>query len=86
VKHAGPDALGRLSGLIDRLREVDGLVEKRPGVFYRRSKACVHFHEDPTGLFADVRLEADGDFERVPVSTVAEQRRLLAAIAGAVQP
>jgi hypothetical protein len=77
VKHAGPDALQRLAPLLAQLRGVEGLVEKSTGTFYRKSRAFVHFHEDPTGLYADVRLEADGDFTRLRVTTAAEQKRLM---------
>jgi hypothetical protein len=57
---------------------VDGLVEKKRGVFYRRSRAFLHFHEDPSGLHADVRL-ADA-FERLRVETAREQDQLLRAV------
>jgi hypothetical protein len=49
VKHAGDEALGNLEGLLVQLREIIGLKEKRPGIFYHRSKAFLHFHEDPPG-------------------------------------
>lgn len=75
MKHAGPEALARLEPLLGELRGRTALVEKRPGVFYRRSHAFLHFHEDPAGLFADVRLA--GDFSRRRVTTRAEQRALL---------
>ncbi|HEX7168087.1 MAG TPA: hypothetical protein VF230_14005 [Acidimicrobiales bacterium] len=52
-----------------------GLVEKKRGVFYRRSKAFLHFHEDPTGLHADVRL--GDDFERFRVESETERADLL---------
>jgi hypothetical protein len=51
---------------------------RSPGSFYLRSRAVLHFHEDPAGLFADVRTGAD--WERFPVNTRREQnvlRRLL---------
>jgi len=52
VRHAGDEALDKLDRLLDELREIDGLIEKKRGVFYRRSKAFAHFHEDPTGLYS----------------------------------
>ncbi len=60
------------------LRQIPALVEKKRGIFYRASRSCVHFHEDPTGTYADVRF-AD-DFERVRVVTQAEQTALLKRI------
>jgi len=35
------------------------------------ARGLSHFHEDPTGLFADVRFE--DDFERLRVTTPKEQ-------------
>ena len=55
-----------------------GLIEKRRGVFYRRSRAFVHFHEDVSGLYVDVRLT--DDFERFRVQTQDERNRLLTMI------
>ena len=75
MRHARTAALDELEPLILRLRQVDGLVERKRGVFYRKSKAFLHFHEDPSGLYADVRLAAD--FERFHVQTLAEQEALL---------
>lgn len=80
MKHAGPTALDRLEPLLERLRPLPGLTEKGRGVFYRRSRAFLHFHEDPGGLYADVRFEG-ADFERVRVETDAEQAALFARVA-----
>jgi hypothetical protein len=82
VRHATPAGLERISDLLETLREVDGLVERTPGVFYRRSRAFLHFHEDPTGLFADVRLAGD-DFVRFRVTTRSEQASFLRKVRGA---
>jgi len=78
MKHAGNAALDELESLLKRLREQNVLKERKRGVFYRGSAAFLHFHEDPAGLFADLRTEAD--WERMPVNTAAEQRRLVAKI------
>jgi hypothetical protein len=79
VRHATPPALDELEPLLARLRVLPGLVEKKRGVFYRRPKAFLHFHEDPSGLHADVRL-AD-DFERFRVQTPSERDALLERLA-----
>jgi hypothetical protein len=75
VRHAGPDALDRLEPLLQQLRALPGLREKSRGAFYRRSRAFLHFHEDPSGLFADVRF--GDDFERTSVTGAKEQANLL---------
>jgi hypothetical protein len=78
VKHAGEDALNRLEPLLSELRMVQGLVEKKRGIFYRKSAAFLHFHEDPAGLYADVRLGTE--FDRYRVETDSERSRLVAMI------
>jgi hypothetical protein len=65
------------------LRALPDLKEKSRGTFYRKSQAFLHFHEDPAGLFADVRLDG-GDFTRMRVSTKAEQRALVTAVKAAL--
>jgi hypothetical protein len=55
------------------------LKEKKRGVFYLGSRAFLHFHEDPAGLFADVRLAGD-EFERFDVTSGGDQRKLVARI------
>ena len=63
------------------LRKCAGLKEKQRGVFYRKSAAFLHFHEDPAGLFADLR--AGPDWERLPVGTRGEQAIVLARVKAA---
>lgn len=82
MKHAGPDAVARLEPLLAKLRTLPTLVEKRPGVFYRKSSAFLHFHEDPAGLFAD--LKRGTEFERFPVNTGVERAALVRAARDAV--
>ena len=83
MKHVSTEGLDDLDDVLRRLREIDGLTEKKRGVFYRRSRAFLHFHEDPSGLYADVRL-AD-EFERVRVTTTAERKRLLGLVRAAMR-
>ena len=78
MRHATSDTLDELEPLLEMLRSVPGLVEKRRGVFYRRSKAFLHFHEDPTGVHADVRF--GGEFERVSAETDAERESLITRV------
>jgi hypothetical protein len=82
VRHATPETLATLADLLTRLRSIDGIVEKRPGAFSRGSRAFLHFHEDPTGYYADVRFGAE--FERVRVTTKREQQALVARIRAAL--
>jgi hypothetical protein len=83
MKHAGTTALDQLDRLLSQLRGQEGLKERKRGVFYRGSSAFLHFHEDPAGLFADVRTASD--WERLPVNTRAQQRELLARMKAALE-
>jgi hypothetical protein len=78
VKHVTPAGLDELEEVLSELRRVDALTERKRGVFYRGSRAFLHFHEDPTGMYADVRV--DTEFERLRVTTKVERRRLLSVV------
>lgn len=80
MKHAGPHTLDALEPLLRRVRQYSSLVERTPGSFYRKSKAFLHFHEDPSGTFADIKLDG-AKFTRVRATTPEEQAHLLALIA-----
>jgi hypothetical protein len=75
VKHATHDALEKLSALLADLRRREPLTERTPGAFYRSSRAFLHFHEDPAGLFADLRV-AD-EWERFDVTSRAGRAKVL---------
>jgi len=79
MKHAGPHTLAALEPLLRRVRAHAALTERTPGSFYRKSRAYLHFHEDPGAIYADVRLSGDG-FTRLPATTPQEQAHLLALI------
>jgi hypothetical protein len=79
VKHAGGLTLDRVEPLLAELRTLDGVKEKKRGVFYRKSRAFLHFHEHGPDVYADVRL-AGADFERFRVSSAEERGVLLAAV------
>ena len=78
MKHAGSAALDTLDDLLDAIRMRAGLREPRRGVFYRKGKAWLHFHEDPAGLFADLRHGTE--WRRFAVSDPAGRAALLATI------
>jgi hypothetical protein len=77
MKHAGSAALDTLTDLLTAIRK-RGLKETSRGVFYRKGKAWLHFHEDKAGLFADIRVT--DDWERMRVSEPDERANLLALI------
>lgn len=83
MKHAGVAALETISDLLQKIRVKDGLKEKKMGIFYRKSKSFLHFHEDPKGLFADLSVGTESI--RYPVNTPLERKTFLAAIDRALE-
>jgi hypothetical protein len=83
MKHAGPEALDRLEPILREIRKIEGLIEKKRGTFYCRGSAMLHFHEDPAGDFADLKIE--GDFVRFAVNTKREEAELIRRTASALR-
>ncbi len=77
MKHATEKTLLELTPLLDELRKRP-MREKKLGIFYVKSKSFLHFHEDPSGLYADLRV--GDEFERFPANTKTEQSLLLKAV------
>ena len=79
MRHARAEDLEVIESMLEQLRRVPGITEKSPGIFYRGSKAFLHFHADGDDTYADVKLTTD-EFERTRVTTKAEQRALVASV------
>ena len=73
--HATDKALDKLEPLLQEIRQCNVLQKQSRGVFYYKSNAFLHFHEDPSGLFADIRVTED--WERLPISNKSQQSQLL---------
>ena len=84
MKHAGAAVLDQLEPLLDRIRACGTLREKSRGIFYLKSRAYLHFHEDPAGVFVDIRAADGKDFDRMKLDPAVETEILarIAAIAG----
>ena len=80
MKHAGAATLALLDDLLVEVRKLPQLREKSPGSFYFKSKGYLHFHEDPAGIFADVKLDLE-EFTRLRATTAKDQKALLTKIA-----
>ena len=85
MKHAGAAVLDQLEPLLDRIRASGILREKSRGVFYLKSRAYLHFHEDPAGIFVDIRPAGGKDFDRLKLDAAVEAEIIarIAAVAGA---
>jgi hypothetical protein len=79
MKHATAETLASLDSLLKQLRARKRLVERTPGAFYFKSKAFLHFHHDPSGIYVDVKRDFAG-FTRMRCTSREEQRQLLACV------
>jgi hypothetical protein len=84
MRHARPEALDALKDILQALRQHDALTERKRGTFYRKSSAFLHFHEDPAGLFADLKLS--DAFQRFEVTTDVQRRHLLDLVDAVLTP
>jgi hypothetical protein len=82
VRHASQEDLDHLEGLLVELRKFPQLRERKRGYFSRGGRAFLHFHEDHGDFYVDVRL--DGDFQRVAVTSRADQAEFLSRVAEAL--
>ena len=77
MAHAGSEALRTLLPVLRQLREIKGLREERPGIFYARRDAFLHFHDEGGVLHADLKKPGGSGFDRFPLATPADQRKLV---------
>ena len=76
MKHANEETLKQLVPLLTQIRRrMPPLKEKGSGKFYLKSAAFLHFHDDPAGLFADLKVA--GDWQRYPVNDDSDYEALL---------
>jgi len=66
-----------LAPVLRQLRDIKGVREERPGIFYARREPFVHFHTDPSGLYADLKKSGGSGFDRYLLATPAQQRKLV---------
>ena len=79
MRHATGSTLARLDRLLAAIRREQRVKERRAGIFYVKGQAFLHFHEDPAGIFADLKRE--GNWVRFAVNTKTEQQHLLQSVA-----
>ena len=85
MKHASQEKIKALAPLLEQIRHLPNLKEKKSGIFYRKSRAFLHFHEDGDKIYADVRLQ-EPDFQRFPVTTQTEQTIFLDLVRRSLYP
>lgn len=77
MAHADEEALRRLTPLLRQLREIKGLREMKPGIFYLKGSAFIHFHDEAGALVADLKKPGGSGFDRYPVDAPPGQRKLV---------
>jgi hypothetical protein len=75
MRRAGAATLARIAALLEALRRHPALREGQAGHFFLGACEVLHFHDDPAGVFADLRLA--GGFVRLPATSPAEQAEVL---------
>ncbi|MFZ2652750.1 MAG: hypothetical protein WA210_21840 [Burkholderiaceae bacterium] len=76
---ADAKALEPYLSLLRQLREVKGLKEVRPGIFYLRGSAFLNFHDEAGVLVADLKKPGGSGFDRYGIASPPERRKLLDA-------
>ena len=79
MKHATAETIARIEPLLKRLRNIDALKERKPGIYYFKSSAFLHFHEEGDQVYADIKFEPP-DFKRLPATTRDQQDELIKLI------
>lgn len=74
-KRASEATLSAISPLINDLRNIDALAEKKTGVFYLNGKELLHFHQIESDVVADVFLP--NERIRLPVTKRSDQHDLI---------
>lgn len=77
MAHADEAALARILPVLRQLREIRGLREMKPGIFYLKGSAFIHFHDDAGALVADLKKAGGSGFDRYPVDATPGQRKLV---------
>ena len=77
MAHADEAALLRLLPLLRQLREIKALREMKPGIFYLKGSAFIHFHDEAGALVADLKKQSGTGFDRYGVDTPSGQRKLV---------
>ncbi|MEO8922865.1 MAG: hypothetical protein ABI330_08580 [Caldimonas sp.] len=77
MARAETEALQKLLPVLRQLREIKGVQETKPGIFYARRDAFIHFHDESGVLFADLKKAGGSGFDRYPLDTAAKQRKLV---------
>lgn len=74
---ATKQTIDSLAPLYDEVRalRIAGLEVKANGAVYQKRNGILHFHEDATGVQADVKV--NGEWQRIEVNNAAGKRKVV---------
>jgi hypothetical protein len=78
VRHVNEDDLDQLEPLLEELRQLPQLRERKRGNFSRGSRGFLHFHADGDDFYADVRLSTE--YERLKVTNKDERADFISEV------
>lgn len=81
--HCRFEQLQDLHDVFEEIRTWPGIQEPKPGIFYVKRTAFLHFHDDATGRrWADIRDGASwgAQLEILPTASAAERKRFAVAV------
>jgi hypothetical protein len=80
MRHAKAGDLADIAPLLDKIRSIRGVREKRTAHFYFRGRSVIHFHVDESGgVYADIgdtRMRVKGAHTRIMKALADYVRRI----------
>jgi len=67
MAHCPPEKLEDIEDVLQALRALPGLTEKKPGIFYIRADGFLHFHVKEDRRWAHVKTGRRGGWEELPL-------------------
>ena len=83
MAHCPPEQLEDIADVLQELRALPGLAEKKPGVFYIKSDSFLHFHVKDGQRYAHVKTGRRGGWAEVPLdfdATAAARKTFLTTV------
>lgn len=79
MAHASQQSLDKIEELLTKVRRFIPIIkEKKRGIFYRKSQAFLHFHDNDQGIVADLKVE--GKWQRWPSNNSEDWQQLIQQI------
>ena len=67
MAHCPPEQLDDIADVLQELRALPGLAEKKPGIFYIRADSFLHFHVKDGRRWAHVKTGRRGGWAELPL-------------------